>query len=324
MESPKPVLIALSIKSIQTEPYLGPNGQMCKSANICGESKDRDVCFNVKTGLLNPESLRRCELLQQHGFTVVEVPNDWRYGYNGPGGWQEVVIQQAMEQVAAIYEETEGARAMGGYDAELAQEVLVELNKSFPYPVTDAELKRSLSPEPSDDALLTALDALLLEGLVSGKFLRSDRKLAAMANIQLTADGRKHLVVQAQQTPPPNAVIHGDQIINYGQAAAIGRGAIGTFNHQQQWAEIANQTNLHALAAELEQVRTHLQKTASSRSDFQQLGLLAEAEEQAEKRDGGKVLETLSKAGKGLLNFAKEVGSDLAAKVIAKSMDLEP
>lgn len=324
MESPKPVLIALSIKSIQTEPYLGPNGQMCKSANICGESKDRDVCFNIKTGLLNPESLRRCELLQSHGFTVVEVPKDWRYGHSGPGGWQEVVIQQAMDQVAAIYEETEGARAMGGYDAELAQAVLVELNKSFPYPITDAELKRSLSPEPSDDALLTALDALLLENLVSGKFLRSDRKLVAMANIQLTAEGRKHLVVQAQQTPPPNAVIHGDQIINYGQAAAIGRGATGTINYQQQWAEIGNQTNLHALAAELEQVRTHLQKTASSRSDFQQLGLLAEAEEQAEKQDGGKVLETLSKAGKGLLDFAKEVGSDLAAKVIAKSMGLEP
>ena len=82
MESPKPVLIALSIKSIQTEPYLGPNGQMCKSANICGESKDRDVCFNIKTGLLNPESLRRCELLQSHGFTVVEVPKDWRYGHS--------------------------------------------------------------------------------------------------------------------------------------------------------------------------------------------------------------------------------------------------
>ncbi len=323
MESPKPVLIALSIKSIQTEPYLGANGQMCKSANICGESKERDVSFNVKTGLLNPESLRRCEILQQHGFTVVEVPKDWRYGYNGPGGWQEVVIQQAMEQVAAIYEETEGARAMGGYDAELAQAVLVELNKSFPYPITDAELKRSLSPEPSDDALLTALDALLLEDLVSGKFLRSDRKLVAMANIQLTANGRKHLVVQTQQTPP-NAVIHGDQIINFGQAAALGRGATGTINYQQQWADIGSQTNLHALAAELEQVRTHLQKTASSRSDFQQLGLLAEAEEQAEKQDGGKVIETLSKAGKGLLDFAKEVGSDLAAKVIAKSMGLEP
>jgi hypothetical protein len=323
VESPKPVLIALSIKSIQTEPYLGANGQMCKSANICGESKERDVSFNVKTGLLNPESLRRCEILQQHGFTVVEVPKDWRYGYNGPGGWQEVVIQQAMEQVAAIYEETEGARAMGGYDAELAQAVLVELNKSFPYPITDAELKRSLSPEPSDDALLTALDALLLEDLVSGKFLRSDRKLVAMANIQLTANGRKHLVVQTQQTPP-NAVIHGDQIINFGQAAALGRGATGTINYQQQWADIGSQTNLHALAAELEQVRTHLQKTASSRSDFQQLGLLAEAEEQAEKQDGGKVIETLSKAGKGLLDFAKEVGSDLAAKVIAKSMGLEP
>jgi hypothetical protein len=328
MEPPEPILLAVSIESIQTEPYLGPDMRMAKSANICGESKDRDVCFNIKSGLLNSDSLHRCELLQKHGFTVVEVPNDWRYAYNGPGGWQEIVIQQAMKQVAENYEETEGVKAMGGYDAELAQAVLLELNKSFPYAITDAKLKHSLNPEPSDDSLLTALDALHLEGLVIGKGLRehssSDHKLVAMANIQITAGGRKSLSGQTQQTLASGAVIHGDQIINYGQAAALGRGATGTINHHQQWAETGGHINLHALAAELERVISHLQRSAISRSDFQQIGLLAEAEEQAEKQDGAKVMETLSRAGKGLLDFAKDVGSDLAAKVIAKSMGLEP
>jgi hypothetical protein len=51
---------------------------------------------------------------------------------------------------------------------------------------------------------------------------------------------------------------------------------------------------------------------------------LAEAEEQAELKDGGKVLSTLSKAGTGLLTAAKDIGTDLAAKVIAKAMGLEP
>jgi hypothetical protein len=84
-----------------------------------------------------------------------------------------------------------------------------------------------------------------------------------------------------------------------GKLQQIGRYATGTMNYQQQWAEIESQTNLHTLATELAQLRIRLQQTASSRSDFQQLGLLAEAEEQAEKQEGSKVLETLSKAGKG-------------------------
>jgi hypothetical protein len=119
-------------------------------------------------------------------------------------------------------------------------------------------------------------------------------------------------------------VIHGDQIINYGQTGALGRYSTGTINYQQQWAEIESQINLHALAIELGQLRTRLQQTAASRSDFQQIGLLAEAEEHAEKQEGSKVLETLSKVGKGVLDSAKEVGTDLTAKVIAKSIGLEP
>jgi len=35
-------------------------------------------------------------------------------------------------------------------------------------------------------------------------------------------------------------------------------------------------------------------------------------------------MEVLSKAGKGLLDFAKDVGTEITAKVIAKAMGLEP
>jgi hypothetical protein len=49
----------------------------------------------------------------------------------------------------------------------------------------------------------------------------------------------------------------------------------------------------------------------------------SKAEEQAEHQDGGKVLQTLSKPGKGLLDFAVEIGRGLAAKLAAKSMSLE-
>jgi hypothetical protein len=128
-----------------------------------------------------------------------------------------------------------------------------------------------------------------------------------------------------KSTPQHKGVIvHGDQYINYGEAGAMGPHSVGTINHKQQWAAIQNQVDLNALAAELEALKKHLKQSASSNSDFQTLRLLVEAEQHARKQDGSKVIEVLSRAGKGLLDVAKEIGTDVAAKVIAKSMGLEP
>ena len=46
----------------------------------------------------------------------------------------------------------------------------------------------------------------------------------------------------------------------------------------------------------------------------QQLGLVADAEGNAQKKDGAKVLEILSRARAGLLKVAQEFGTDLARK----------
>lgn len=63
-------------------------------------------------------------------------------------------------------------------------------------------------------------------------------------------------------------------------------------------------------------------KNAKTPTDFQQLGLVAEAEQYAEKQDGSKVMEVLSKSGKWLFDFAEDVGTDIAAKLIANAMSL--
>ncbi|HEV2134334.1 MAG TPA: hypothetical protein VGR47_08720 [Terracidiphilus sp.] len=118
--------------------------------------------------------------------------------------------------------------------------------------------------------------------------------------------------------------IHGDQYINFGQAGAIGPNSTGTLNYQKQWATIQNQVDFNALTGELEQLRRHLQQSASSSLDYQQLALLSEAEEHVKKHDGSKAIEVLSKIGKGALDAAKDIGTEIAAKVIARSMGLEP
>lgn len=131
----------------------------------------------------------------------------------------------------------------------------------------------------------------------------------------------------AGQKSPSNrdgTTVHGDQYINYGQAGAIGPNSTGSIHYQQQWTAIQSDVDLNALTSELEQLRKHLQQSASSSSDYQRLALLSEAEELAKKRDGGRAMEVLSKVGKGALGVAKDIGTEIAAKVIAQSMGLAP
>lgn len=135
----------------------------------------------------------------------------------------------------------------------------------------------------------------------------------------------RELKMKMKATPQlsHSTIIEGDQYINNGIAGAMGPHSTGTVNFHQQWTAIRNEVDLNVLTIELEQLRKHLQQSASPGSDYQQLAQLAEAEEQARKRDGSKTMEFLSKLGKGALSVAKDIGTDIAAKVIAKSMGLE-
>lgn len=140
------------------------------------------------------------------------------------------------------------------------------------------------------------------------------------------ANRLRELKMKMQTKPQSNhsTIIQGDQYINNGIAGAIGPHSNGTINVQQQWTAIQNEIDFNALTTELEQLKKHLQQSALSSSDFQRLALLSEAEEHAKKRDGSKAMEVLAKVGNCALDVAKDIGTEIAAKVIAKSMGLEP
>ena len=138
------------------------------------------------------------------------------------------------------------------------------------------------------------------------------------------ANRLRELKMKAKPQSSHSTIIHGDQYINNGTAGAIGPHSTGTITVQQQWTVIKNEIDLNALTGELEQLRRHLQQSASSSFDYQKLALLSEAEEHAKKHEGSKAMEALSKAGKGALDVAKDIGTEIAAKVIAKAMGIEP
>jgi hypothetical protein len=109
-------LVAISVKSIQREPYI-VNGRFAQSADIEGRSRDRNSRFSIKTGLLNDEQLRRCELLKRHGSTVVELSD----GYRDDNRWIDAAIQKALDRIAELYEGTEGVEQVEQYDPEFAR-----------------------------------------------------------------------------------------------------------------------------------------------------------------------------------------------------------
>ena len=314
-------LIAVTVRSTERNVYPGMPGGYAQRAVVVGQSRNRDASFEFQTGLLNVEAMEKCLQLQQHGFTAVEAPDNWRYGYyNEPGGWQHAVIVLAMERVSNLYKQERG-NAMG-YNAELAERVLMELDKAFPgNPVQTLQLKHALALEPSDDELLTALDALHLRGMIDWKPLRghttATRTLVAMANIQITAKGHDH-IHGIGQSSAPNVVIQGDQINAHGQIGSIGRHSQGVVNVHPRWQAIAAQFDITTLASELEQLRMAYQKVASSREDVKQLALLVDAVEEAEKGNGERMAANLSRIGTNVLKVAREIGTDIAAKVIVE------
>ena len=325
--SEKRVLIAVSVDKIEPEPYIGHDGRQLRSVSFRANSAVEEACFTRHSGPLLPDLMPSCEKLQRHGFTVVEAPENWRWGhFQIEGGWQTLVLQQAIKRVETLPDQEEQGK-MTGYDAKLARRILETVARVFPAQLNMAELKHELSPEPSDEVLLTALDALLIDKLIEGPHIRSGFKneLRDMALVRITSEGRKHLADKTEPSSLQSTVIEGDQIINYGSAAAIGRHAIGTINYYERlWHDIGNSVDTDVLSRQLEKLRAEMQATAATRYDYRQLGIVAEAEEYAEKKDGGKLLETLSKVGKEVLQAAERIGIEVAAKVISKAIGAEP
>lgn len=184
----------------------------------------------------------------------------------------------------------------------------------------------SLTAGPDRIQLPPMINMANVQGL-QASYSRERTRLA----IRLVREGRNRLrelrMTKLNSKPKPSVtttIIQGDQFNNYGHAGAMGSHSQGTINFQQQWTAIQSQFDLNALAEELEKLKKHILRAASSSSDYVQVALLTEAEEHAKKQEGSKALQVLSKVGKGAFDVAKDIGTEIAARVIAKAMGLEP
>jgi hypothetical protein len=86
--------------------------------------------------------------------------------------------------------------------------------------------------------------------------------------------------------------------------------------------ENGNAVDLPKLAGELERLRTELAPSAKTSEHFAEIGAIASAEMEAQKGNGEKAVEALSKTGKWSLGVAEKIGVGLATAVIKTSLGL--
>jgi len=119
-----------------------------------------------------------------------------------------------------------------------------------------------------------------------------------------------------------NQLIMRDQFNNSGTAGAIGPNAQGTVNFGQAWQQINQTVDVEELSKELSLLRLKLKQKAETLEQEKDVLSIHEAEEEAKKGNGPKALEYLSKAGKWVLDAAKEIGVKLAFEALKQATNL--
>jgi DNA-binding PadR family transcriptional regulator len=316
-----PPLISITIRSIKDHPFPMAIFPRPQQAVIVGKSSQRDHSFEFTTGPLNPEQTRRCRLLQQHGSCVVEFTDEHHFfGWNQEK-WQESIIIRAMEKMASLYPESREAKDLSAYNPEFAYKVLEVAAKHFPRQTSMVELKHALTPEPSNEELFTAIDALEADGYIEAKAMRGhpNSQIKDVAYIRATRLGRAQLEDQPASGETASGTIIHSQVNNYGPVGAIGTNAHGTVNVHNHSTELEH-VDLHILAVQLEELRTAFRSSAVSREDDKQIALIGDAAEAAEKGDRKNAHSFLTRFTKPVLEKAQEIGTDVVAKTLAEMM----
>ncbi len=111
--------------------------------------------------------------------------------------------------------------------------------------------------------------------------------------------------------------------VKAGQVAAIGDGAkVHDINFNQIWNESVSDIDLNQLADELGKLSSSMKKEAKTIEQDEAVLEIRKAENAAKDGKGPKAIEHIKNAGKWAFDKAQEIGTDIAAEVIKKSMGL--
>ena len=159
-----------------------------------------------------------------------------------------------------------------------------------------------------------------LEGLRERGFISTSTPAGPFL---ITRQGKNYLLSLQQGTVQKQETIMGDKYEIHGQAGAVGpRAQAHDVNFIQIWNQPGQSVDLSKLAEELAALRQAMAAKATAPEHYTAIGEVASAETQAKNGNGPKVLEHLSKAGKWALDFARDMGVQVAAELIIKTSGL--
>lgn len=138
----------------------------------------------------------------------------------------------------------------------------------------------------------------------------------------LTAIGKealekeKIILQDVEKSQPTNQTIF---YINQAGAAAP-NATVNNNSFDQKIYSLPDNMNFELLSDELALLKTSLVSKASTPEDYSTLSNLLIAENAAKNKDGNKIVDSLLKAGKWVLDAAKDIGTELVAEIIKKNM----
>jgi hypothetical protein len=135
--------------------------------------------------------------------------------------------------------------------------------------------------------------------------------------VDAASDDRETIQIIRQE------LIIGDKYEIHGQVGAAGPHAnVHDVNFVQLWNQTGQSIEFGKLAQELSRLREAMRAQATAPGHDVAVGAVASAEIEAQKRNGPRVLEHLSKAGKWALDLAREIGVQVVAELIGRASGL--
>jgi hypothetical protein len=114
-----------------------------------------------------------------------------------------------------------------------------------------------------------------------------------------------------------------NQYNSYGQTGSMGPNSTGIINnYNQSWQQICHTIDLPRLDEELSTLRSKLRERAETPEEDKAIAAIADAQIEAKKGNGSKVLEYLAKAGNWTLDVAKEIGVKVASEALKQAISI--
>ena len=260
-------------------------------------------------------------LLRERGYGLLSVPDSSSVVLSG---YSHFALRELQLAICLVDDQSPPSTYVtGALQATLTPMIQLTTDENAPL-LADVprEYQRRFVPRLHTETGLETIERqleLFEEDFVE---LDQDGKAERYAHLLSLAASPRGIYTENTRVQIMQEITMGDKYVA-GQVGAQGPGAHAEhITFQQVWLQNASSIPLSQLADELSRLRSHMRKKATDPDHDLALGAVAAAEKCATNKDGVGALQSLAKAGKWTLECARDIGVEIAAAAIAKTIGL--